>query len=111
MEIKIIVLLVCTACLVAIAIITALSENRKRRVLTSLGMPVILAVNTFFPPMYVAAEYFAAIAMCMVIQTATVFISTRWMRIAVGIMLAVVELILCILLTMFLYAYILHEAL
>lgn len=109
MEIKIAVLIACTIASVALTLFTALSENRKKRILLSIGMPVILAVNTFYPPMYVAVEYFVAVFVCMAVQAVTAFINTRWMRIAVGVMLAAVEIIMCVVLGMFLYAYILHD--
>ena len=105
MQTKMMLLIVCTIILAAVAIITAFSNNREKRIILSGAVPVMLAVNTFYPPMYTAAGYFVAVFVCIVLQFITAFLNTKWMRLASGIMLAVIEIVLCVMFYILLNVY------
>ena len=105
MQTKMMLLIVCTIILAAVAIITAFSDDREKRIILSGAVPVMLAVNTFYPPMYTAAGYFVAVFVCIVLQFITAFLNTKWMRIASGVMLAVIEIVMCIMFYILLNVY------
>ena len=98
MEIKMILLVACSVAAAAIAVVTGFLENKKTRFIVSAALPLILILNTFYPPIYIEISYYVAAAAYMVIQAITASLNTKWMRISTGIALACIELVLCVLL-------------